>query len=149
MAMLTHMRRTNRMPQQVHVLYSIRRTSPPAAEGTVSGSLDTLKDVLFATRLRDLATERVDSMVLDFYMTRGEPAGSGAAPDVRYWKDNVSILDGKMRKGEIEEALGPVEERGETVCYVCGPQKMTDEIVDMVGKVEGMDAERVLCEKWW
>jgi len=108
-----------------------------------------LEDVLFATRLRDIAAERVGSMTLDFYMTRGEPVGSGSPSEPLFSRDNVSIRDGKMRKVEIEEALGPVEERGETVCYVCGPQKMTDEIVEMVGKVERMDRERVLCEKWW
>jgi len=148
MAMLTHMHCTNRLPQHVHVLYSIRRTSPSPAD-TTAGPQDALKDVLFATRLRDIATERVDSMTLDFYMTRGEPVGAGSPiKPLLHW-ENVSILDGKMRKGEIEEALGPVEERGETVCYVCGPQKMTDEIVEMVGKMEGMDGERVFCEKWW
>ena len=146
MAMLTHMHRTNRMPQHVHVLYSIRRSSP--VDDTADPQ-DALDDVLFATRLRDIAAERVSSMTLDFYMTRGDPVGSGPSSEPLLSRNNVSIRDGKMRKVEIEEALGPVEERGETVCYVCGPQKMTDEIVEMVGKVQGMDAERVLCEKWW
>jgi len=110
---------------------------------------DALEDVLFATRLRDIAAERVGSMTLEFYTTRGEPVGSGPSSEPLLSRNNVNIRDGKMRKVEIEEALGPVEERGETVCYVCGSQKMTDEIVEMVGKVQGMDAERVLCEKWW
>jgi len=136
------------MPQHVHVLYSIRRTSPLTEEAAADPQ-DALEDVLFATRLRDIAAERVDSMTLDFYMTRGEPAVSGSPAKALFKRDNIGILDGKMRKAEIEEALGSVEERGETVCYVCGPQKMTDAIVEMVGKMEGMDGQRVLCEKWW
>lgn len=37
----------------------------------------------------------------------------------------------------------------ETVCYLCGPPKMTDEFVDVVGELLGGERERVLFEKWW
>jgi len=56
---------------------------------------------------------------------------------------------GRISRQDIEEALGDVEDRRDTVCYVCGPRQMTDELVETVGKMEGMEAERVLCEKWW
>ena len=56
--------------------------------------------------------------------------------------DLVSALDG-WKKG-----LPDGEGRYRTVCYVCGPQKMTDEIVGFLAKQDGMSPERVLCEKW-
>lgn len=37
----------------------------------------------------------------------------------------------------------------ETVCYMCGPQRMTDEFVDVLRGLLGGEKERVLFEKWW
>ena len=36
-----------------------------------------------------------------------------------------------------------------TLVYVCGPQGMTDGIVEGLGKEAGLRKEQVLCEKWW
>lgn len=37
----------------------------------------------------------------------------------------------------------------ETVCYLCGPPKMTDEFVEVLRGLLGGEKERVLFEKWW
>lgn len=58
--------------------------------------------------------------------------------------DLVRALDGYR-----ESLYGAEHDRQGTVCYVCGPQKMTDQFVDFLGKQPGMAKERVLCEKWW
>lgn len=50
---------------------------------------------------------------------------------------------------DLQEALGPVAGRRNTLAYVCGPPKMTDEFVDILSREDGMDSRRVLCEKWW
>jgi ferredoxin-NADP reductase len=50
---------------------------------------------------------------------------------------------------DLLEALGPVPGRKDTIAYVCGPPKMTDDFVEMLSRAEGMDSRRVLCEKWW
>jgi ferredoxin-NADP reductase len=55
----------------------------------------------------------------------------------------------RLGKDDLIEALGPVEERGDTLCYICGVASMTDELVAEARAAEGMSAERVLCEKWW
>lgn len=40
-------------------------------------------------------------------------------------------------------------DRDSVVAYVCGPAGMTDEVVDVLSKAEGMEQGRVLCERWW
>ena len=54
---------------------------------------------------------------------------------------------GRWMGGEGESEGGKGREG--TVCYVCGPQKMTDEVVEFLGRQVGMAPGRVLCEKWW
>lgn len=58
-------------------------------------------------------------------------------------RDLVGALDGWKKTGGVGEG------REGTVCYVCGPQRMTDEVVEFLGRQEGMEEGRVLCEKWW
>ncbi|CAK1354245.1 unnamed protein product [Cercospora beticola] len=60
-------------------------------------------------------------------------------------EDLVRAVDGYRQ----ESVFGLQHERSGTVCYVCGPPKMTDEVVDFLKGLEGMDERRVLCEKWW
>ena len=55
----------------------------------------------------------------------------------------------RFMEGDLEEALGPVEEREGVVVYVCGPPGMTDWAVAKLKGAVGMRSERVLCEKWW
>jgi hypothetical protein len=78
----------------------------------------------------------------------GEKIEHGKLPN-RTWarrmrgSDLVGALDGW--RGSKENGEG----RDGTVCYVCGPQRMTDEVVAFLGEQEGMERARVLCEKWW
>lgn len=51
--------------------------------------------------------------------------------------------------GHIEGAMGTKQEREGTVAYVCGPQRMTDEVVVISKSVEGVKEKNVMCEKWW
>jgi hypothetical protein len=37
----------------------------------------------------------------------------------------------------------------ETVCYICAPPKMTDEVASTLQGLLGDGKERVLFEKWW
>lgn len=55
----------------------------------------------------------------------------------------------RIRPADLLEALGPVDGRKTTLAYVCGPPKLTDEFVEVLSRAEGMDSQRVLCEKWW
>jgi NAD(P)H-flavin reductase len=55
----------------------------------------------------------------------------------------------RVNHTDLIEALGPVAGRKDTVAYVCGPPRMTDECVEILSRADGMDPRRVLCEKWW
>jgi len=125
------------MPDNVQLLYATK------------GSSLKIKEVLFANRILSIASEYAASRLqVQFYLTTARDAKvSGTAEKADL--NNVLSKTGRISRQDIEEALGDVEDRRDTVCYVCGPRQMTDELVETVGKMEGMEAERVLCEKWW
>jgi ferredoxin-NADP reductase len=135
------------MPEQVEVLYSTRRQDVEARDPNEEISSQ-VRDVLFSNRLLDMASNRPSQMQLDFFLTDGSAAATEAGKPPTSL-GNVSLHHGKITQAGLERALGNVEERGEVVCYVCGPQKMTDHFVSMVSSAQGMSPERVLCEKWW
>ncbi|KAI4116746.1 MAG: hypothetical protein LQ345_002893 [Seirophora villosa] len=56
---------------------------------------------------------------------------------------------GRISHRDLLNALGPVEERVGTVVYICGVPSMTDDFVSLLRGAEGMEENRVLCEKWW
>jgi hypothetical protein len=58
------------------------------------------------------------------------------------WTHRINDIALSSAAGRREEAQG-------TVFYVCGPPDMTDEIVKFLTEKEKIEAERVLCEKWW
>lgn len=62
---------------------------------------------------------------------------------------NQFIHERRVTHEDLFKALGPVSERRGVVAYVCGPSRMTDEFINVVGSQEGMEEGRVLCEKWW
>ncbi|PBP24363.1 NADH-cytochrome b-5 reductase [Diplocarpon rosae] len=114
---------------QVRFLYSVR--SPEGAEG---------EEVLFLSRLRSLFRRLGERGSLRLFVTgKGEVMDAG----------DLRVARRRMTDRDVEDALGDVTERSGTVCYVCGVPGMTDELVAMASKAEGMDRTRVLSEKWW
>ena len=55
----------------------------------------------------------------------------------------------RLTEADILTVLGGFSKRQQTVCYVCGPPSMTDELVHFLRSLDGLEASRVLCEKWW
>jgi len=55
----------------------------------------------------------------------------------------------RISKTDLLEALGPVEDRTSTACYICGVPTMTDEFIENAKKAAGMLDDNVLFEKWW
>lgn len=72
-----------------------------------------------------------------------------------FWEDDKGIRPVKTRFGRIQKqdllnAVGEdIAARKGVVAYVCGPQGMTDAIVDELQGIEGVEKGNVLCEKWW
>lgn len=61
----------------------------------------------------------------------------------------LSVSERRFEHKALVSSLGSEGERGNTVTYVCGPPGMTDEVVNVLRKVDGMKKENVLYEKWW
>lgn len=133
-------------PEEIHFLYGTKASLE-------SGEVDA-QSILFLPRLMDLVAiaEQPRDVTLSVFLTglegweAGERVESGKVP-ARTWagrigeRELVGALDGWRREG--------AGSREGTVAFVCGPQRMTDGVVEFLGRQDGMEAGRVLCEKWW
>lgn len=142
--MLCHMYETGRMLEQVHFLYGTKLTQERS----------TPSDVLFLPRLMTVAGYYSRQVKLDFFFTSDatQPNGGNLWTESSAQSVHQNIPQHHRRRITEEDllrAIGSVEERRSTVCYVCGPPRMTDEIVQFLQFQEGMAVNRVLCEKWW
>jgi len=122
------------LPEHISFLYTVHTTSHD--------------DVLFLDRIQSLfqAQSPTKQRKLDLFLT-------GQTQSEKQKFDNsipeVAKHFRRISRDDLARGLGPAEKRKETVVYVCGPQKMTDDFVEFLQKAEGMDRTRVLCEKWW
>ena len=144
---------TSARPKEIHFLY-MTKTSGPGDE------IDP-QSILFLTRLMDFVAAIADppNVTLSLFLTG--PAAEGAVSDDRYMIEHGKLPNRTFGRritaaglvgaidGWRKPVYGPEHDRQGTVCYVCGPPKMTDDFVAFLGKQEGMVQERVLCEKWW
>lgn len=126
------------MVRCVRVLYSVKKTVGE-------------EEVLFYERLRRIAESYEGNGEVDFRLVLFETGGGDgpAAGDGKGRRKSVAHKARRIGEADLLEALGPEKERENTVVYVCGPPEMTDEFVEVLGKVHGMEGRRVLCEKWW
>lgn len=132
------------MVKTVRVLYSSRRETDPNGQGGAA-------EVLFETRLMEIARrwdqhDHVDYKY-SFFETSGQPQ-TGDGYD-RPRPGNMVVYSKRISQADLLETLGPEEDRGNTVVYVCGLPTMTDEFVELLKHAPGMDEKKVLCEKWW
>ena len=121
----------------IKVLYSARPATTRIA------------DILFYTRVRKLlSSDPSADRTLDLFLT-----GSASSSTLDDWDqvvaEGVHVHQRRISYQDLASALGPVQERNGAVAYVCGPAQMTDELVEVLKKSDGMDEQRVLCEKWW
>ena len=105
--------------------------------------------LLFLPRLMDLVAAAADvNVTLSLFLTGTDDEGRiehGRFPN-RTFARRMSTEDLSLAiDGYKEDAHG----RERTVCYVCGPQVMTDKFVQYLSRQDGMSEDRVLCEKWW
>jgi len=123
------------MPPKVVILYSTH----PGAEPDGS-------DILFLSRMRNIADAYTNGQQVDLqlYLT-----GSSQAPAGDLSRMPSGTKTRRATHEDLEAAVGQVSQRASSVCYICGPQKMTDDFVDHVQGLKGMDPHNVLCEKWW
>ncbi|KAK0248039.1 hypothetical protein LTR01_000701 [Friedmanniomyces endolithicus] len=140
-------------PKEIHFIYTTR-VSPS------SGDIDP-QTILFLPRLMDLvaAIAQPTNITLSVFLTG--PAAEGAATDdrgiIEHGKLPNRTFGRRVTEADLVRAVdgyrtpvfGSEHDRQGTVCYVCGPPRMTDEFVGFLSRQNGMSEERVLCEKWW
>ncbi|KUJ21464.1 ferredoxin reductase-like protein [Mollisia scopiformis] len=117
---------------EVRFLYSVR-------EG------GRVEEVLFLRRLVETFNMLGKEGDLRIFFTGGRSSNG----DVEIQGQTITTRRRRVTDQDLLEALGPVEERKDTVCYICGVPTMTDEFVEKAKKAEGMLEENVLFEKWW
>jgi NAD(P)H-flavin reductase len=129
------------MVRSVHVLYSSRRLRD---RGTGEE-----ERILFEERLEGIArrwegNKDVAYRYALFDTSKREPSKEDEE------RGNCTVRYGKrITHEDLLQALGPENQRKDTVVYVCGLPTMTDEFVALLQKAPGMEERRVLCEKWW
>ena len=107
-------------------------------------------EILFLERLRDVFESLGSEGEFQLFLTAGQERSEED-------KSETMLIDGKelsvqrrrVHDTDLLDALGPVDERGGTVCYICGVPTMTDEFVEKAKRAEGMEEGNVLSEKWW
>lgn len=100
------------------------------------------KKIPFLDRLKRYESDLGDRLSLTLFIT-GEYEKLDE-PEELPWH-----LTRRMQKDDLDRALGDVEKRKRTLCYVCGPPAMTDEFVQYLSDLDGLNSSRVLCERWW
>jgi ferredoxin-NADP reductase len=139
MSILSHLHdHPSQLPPSVRFLYTTRFPS----------SFDLHKILFFKRLCSVLKSQASDDRFLDLYLT-------GDSGDIHREESMIRgdltnrIHRQRLSHEDLIAALGDVKNRKEVVAYVCGPVGMTDEVVELLRSAEGMEEQRVLCEKWW
>ena len=139
MSILSHLyNHFSQLPSSIRFLYTTR--FPHSSD---------LSHVLFYDRICSMFQSQLsDRRSLDLYLTNGSKIIHPEELKIR-GDSNSRIYYRRFSHEDLVEALGDMEERKGVVAYVCGPASMTDEVVKLLRGAEGMEEQRVLCEKWW
>jgi hypothetical protein len=114
------------------------------------GSSRSASEILFLERLQSVFQTLGTEGELHLFLTPIKNTAERSTTDGISLDDkSMSLQRRRITEKDFIEALGPVEERLGTVCYICGVPGMTDEFVEKARMAEGMDEENVLFEKWW
>ncbi|TVY18271.1 Oxidoreductase NAD-binding domain-containing protein 1 [Lachnellula arida] len=121
---------------EVQFLYSTKDPGP-----------SNLSRILFLGRVQQLFKALGDKSQLQLFLTQSKDKQIDSKSQVA--GEDMSIQRRRIQEEDLLRALGPVDERIDTVCYICGVPGMTDAFVELAQKAEGVDARNVFCEKWW
>ncbi len=147
----------NNCPRYLHFLYSAKKG--PAGKPSSILFLERLGSIFnphFANKSAQV--ENVQRAFKLFVTNAALPkdlSGEERLQAIRLLEWNADCMGSsnvelrRFEQRDLEVALGPVKERNGIVAYVCGPPAMTDWAVGVLREAKEMQAERVLCEKWW
>lgn len=121
----------------VRLLYSVKLNS-------------TTEEILFLDRLKKVFEFLGEDGHLSMFVTgAGEETLSQLGLDHAENSHSTSMQRRRILEVDLEESLGFLNKRSDTVCYICGPPAMTDHFIGTVKAIEGIQKDNVLFEKWW
>ncbi|EAW10697.1 FAD-dependent oxidoreductase [Aspergillus clavatus NRRL 1] len=137
----------------IHFFYSTKLpipATPSIPEKTPEATID---QILFLSRLREIAQAQAHSgrlrIALNLFLTNlheeSVPRLSEPVPDLNIQARRLQPADLRRALQGSEGIIRPEE----SVCYMCGPPKMTDEVVSTLQGLLGDGQERIFFEKWW
>ena len=137
MSILSHLDENNIVPPSLSLIYSVRM---PRSQD--------MGHILFLDRLKRIFSNSNSGARKSFslYLTEHQPSTSNE------WLSNSTTLRYYPRRfglNDLIDYLPALEKRLDTVAYVCGPPRMTDDVVAFLKGLEGISPEQILCEKWW
>ncbi len=107
-------------------------------------------EILFLERLVSVFDVLGDERQLELFLTSGQQEGEKIeSRTLSVTGKQLKVQRRRIYDTDLLEALGPVEERVRTVCYICGVPSMTDEFVEKARNAKGINERNVLFEKWW
>ncbi|KAL4933874.1 FAD-dependent oxidoreductase [Aspergillus undulatus] len=132
----------------IHILYSSKL--PDASSPELA-----LDQILFLRRLREVLRAQSQfrrlRITLDLFLTNLHDQSSLLLQqppkdiDIHPRRINRDDLSRTVSGTGTDVKFAP----SETVCYICGPPQMADEVVDTVTGLLDGQKERVFYEKWW
>ena len=161
------------MPPKIHILYTHRMPDIMRASHKPKNFKPNTSSFLFLPRLIEMFSTPPFSSNLhhykaSFHITPEDDKLAKHGSAYVAWKvahletirkdgtifdvehDPVDVKFGRITEDDLKNVAGDdVEERKGVVAYVCGPPEMTDWAVEKLSDIEGVDRDRILCEKWW
>ncbi|KAI9724893.1 MAG: hypothetical protein M1812_000169 [Candelaria pacifica] len=136
-SILSDMHAKKQMPEHVHFLYTLKDPKPEEPTSVE-------RNILFLSRLEKIRRSIPhNQMLLKTFLT-----GNRSKLDNEF-DSGPEVLGRRIKPSDLIATLGNEKDRGQILCYVCGPAAMTDEFVKILKEARGMDPGKVLCEKWW
>ncbi|KAL3434314.1 hypothetical protein BDV09DRAFT_195973 [Aspergillus tetrazonus] len=130
----------------IHILYSSKlpeSTTPETA----------LDQILFLRRLREIVRSQSQfqrlRIALDLFLSNLQDQSSAL---LRQPPEDLTIHTRRINRDDLARTVTGTDSKyspDNTVCYVCGPPQMTDEVVGIVTELLNGRKDRVFFEKWW
>ncbi|KAL4910612.1 hypothetical protein BDW74DRAFT_172084 [Aspergillus multicolor] len=131
----------------IHVLYSSKL---PESESTNPESA--LDQILFLRRLREIIRAQSQCQRLrinvDLFLSNLDQSSSLLSQPPK----DVAIHSRRINHDDLTRTVTGTDTKftsNDTVCYVCGPPQMTDEVVKTATELLNGQKDRVFFEKWW
>ncbi|KAL4971284.1 hypothetical protein BDW66DRAFT_163803 [Aspergillus desertorum] len=130
----------------IHILYSSKLPESASSESA-------LDQILFLRRMREIVRSQSHfqrlRITLDLFLSNVQ---NQPFPFLRQPPEDLAIHPRRINRDDLARTVTGTDRKyspHETVCYVCGPPQMTDEVVNTVTELLDGQKDRVFFEKWW